>query len=206
MSMLLLTTNLPIPPSINKRTIITKHGGRDTPETIAFKWMSKSILYNANKTYQDHEATEQARKNDDFLSMTIIFYLPIANNPKRKGTFFRGRDNDNMVQLVQNAVTQHLEIDDVMVIASHIYKLPLPLTEPGYAHVTVSSISLVNAINNAREQEAVNEDTITPIHQTSTADATKTIQTSISHALAHIESAMASSTSRVKDVAAGDDA
>jgi Holliday junction resolvase RusA-like endonuclease len=188
---LLITTDLPIPPSTNHRTIITKHGGRDTPETQAFKWMSKSILNNANKTYQDHEATAQARKNDDFLSMTIIFYLPVAENPKRKGSFFRGRDKDNMVQLVQNAVTQHLEIDDVMVIASHIYKLPLPLTEPGYAHVTVSSISLLNVINNAREQESVNEDTITTIYQASTANA---IQASLDKTLATIESAMARST------------
>jgi Holliday junction resolvase RusA-like endonuclease len=200
---LLLTTDLPIPPSANHRTIITKHGGHDTPETQAFKWKCRSILYNAHETYQDHEATAQARKQDDFLSMTIIFYLPVADKPKRKGTFFRGRDKDNMVQLVQNAVTQHLEIDDVMVIASHIYKLPLPLTEPGYAHVTVSSISLLNVINNAREQEAVNEDTITPIHQTSTANA---IHASISQVLADIESTIAAGKSGVIELATDPDA
>ncbi len=203
---LLLTTDLPIPPSANHRTSITKHGGHDTPETTAFKWQSRSILYNAEKTYQDHEATAQARKNDDYLSMTIIFYLPVAENPKRKGPFFRSRDKDNMVQLVQNAVTQHLEIDDVMVIVSHIYKLPLPPTEPGYAHVTVSSISLINVIHNAKEQEIVNEDTIAPIHQTSTTPTTaNAIHAEITQALAHIESAMGASESRSKSLGAGTD-
>src|SRR5258708_36686463 len=100
---LLLTTDLPIPPSVNRRTAISAHGGHDTPETTVFKWQSRRILYNAEKTYQDHEATAEARKNDDYLSMTIIFYLPVAENPKRKGPFFRSRDKDNMVQLVQNA-------------------------------------------------------------------------------------------------------
>ena|SRR5260221_9537233 len=201
---LLLTTDLPIPPSTNHRVSITKHGGHDTPETTAFKWQSRSTLYNAEKTYQDHEATAHARKNDDYLSMTIIFYLPVAENPKRKGPFFLSRDKDNMVQLVQNAVTQHLEIDDVMVIVSHIYKLPLPPTEPGYAHVTVSSISLINVIHNAVEQEAINDENA-PILPNPSKLSTQSIQTSIDQALAHIESAMGASQSRSNSLGASTD-
>src|SRR5258708_21033887 len=96
---LLLTTDLPIPPSVNHRLAITKHGGHDTPETTAFKWQSRSILYNAEKTYQDHEATAQARKNDDYLrdrkstrlnsSHQIISYAVFCLKKKKKNREIR---------------------------------------------------------------------------------------------------------------------
>ncbi len=205
MSTLLLISHLPIPPSVNRRTAISARGGYDTPATRQYKHDVAYILM-SDETYRVREDIERARLTNAFLSMTMIFYLPEAKNPKRKGSFFLGRDLDNMVQLVQNAVTQHLEIDDVMVIVSHIYKLPLPPTEPGYAHVTVSSISLINVIHNAREQEIVNEDTIAPIHQTGTAATTNALQSTISQALSHIESAIASDKSRGPSLGAGTDA
>src|SRR5260221_14371031 len=92
---LLLTTDLPIPPSVNRRTAISARGGHDTPATRHYKHDIAYILM-SDETYRVREDIERARLTNAFLSMTMIFYLPETKNPKRKGSFFLGRDLDNI--------------------------------------------------------------------------------------------------------------
>jgi Holliday junction resolvase RusA-like endonuclease len=192
MSTLLLITKLSIPPSVNHRVIINAHGGTLHPEVRQFYADAHNILLSTETTLYADEIVA-ARERADFLSVSMWFYLPEARTPKRSGPFFLSRDLDNMQQLPINSLKQFLGIDDVRIIDIHTYKRPLAANERGYVLVVVSAL----------EEYTTNENTLASLHPTNTANA---IQTSISHALAHIESAMASSTSRVTDVAASDDA
>ena len=190
MSTLLLITQLPIPPSVNHRVLINAHGGTLHPDVRQFYADAHNILLSTETTLYADEIVA-ARDRADFLSVSLWFYLPEAKNPKRTGPYFLSRDLDNMQQLPINSLKQFLGIDDVRIIDIHTYKRPLPANERGYVLVVVSAL-----------EEYSNEST----PSFSSASKAASIQTSISHALAQIESAMASGTSRVKDVAASDDA
>src|SRR5260221_373617 len=148
----------------------------------------------SDETYRVREDIERARLTNAFLSMTMIFYLPEAKNPKRKGSFFLGRDLDNMVQLTQNAVTRYLRIDDVRIIDIHTYKRPLAANERGYVLVVVRAL-----------EEYTHEDPLASILSTVTTATTNSIQTSIDQALATIESAMGASESRSTNLEASID-
>ena len=176
MSTLLLITQLPIPPSVNHRVIIGAHGGTLHPDVRQFYEDSHNILLSTETTLYADEIVA-ARDRADFLSVSLWFYLPEAKNPKRTGPFFLSRDLDNMQQLPINSLKQFLGIDDVRIIDIHTYKRPLAANERGYVLVVVSAL-----------EEYSNENTLASFHSTST---TNDIQTSISHALAHIESTMA---------------
>src|SRR5258708_28793943 len=100
-----------------------------------------------------------------------------------------------MQQLPINSLKSFLSIDDVRIIDIHTYKRRLAANERGYVLVVVRAL-----------EEYTHEDPLASILSTGTTATTNSIQTSISQAVAHIESAMGASKSRGPGLGAGTDA
>ncbi len=100
----LLHATLPIPPSVNSRTKITRHGGYEDPKVTAYKWQCKECWRGA---WRDREAIEQARAAKSWLYVSLHIWLPESK--------MEIRDVDNMLQVPINALKEEIGIDDARI-------------------------------------------------------------------------------------------
>jgi Holliday junction resolvase RusA-like endonuclease len=112
---------LPLPPSVNRRVLITRYGGREHPSVTAYKWLCKEPLRTA---YRDEQAILQARHGHAWLKVAMRFLLPVERD-KQGRIQFEIRDLDNMVQVPLNILKIELGIDDARVVDLLSCKRPL---------------------------------------------------------------------------------
>lgn len=134
--MRLFEVTLPIPPSVNHRVCITRYGGYEHPSVTEYKWLCKEPIRMA---FRDEQAILIARQNQAWLSVTMLFTLPITKD--RRGRIqFEIRDLDNMFAVPLNILKMELQIDDSRIVDLMTRKRPLAPGAAASLHVLVEAM------------------------------------------------------------------
>ncbi|MBY0413715.1 MAG: RusA family crossover junction endodeoxyribonuclease [Bdellovibrionales bacterium] len=126
-------TDLPMPPSANKR--LTPIKGRLFKSQIVREFDHKVQVWILKKGYKIHVAREKAKgwiEKGYLLKIELVFFWPKENLISKDGTPKR-IDSSNRLKEAEDAVSEILEVDDKYFINHIIYKVPYESPEPTFS-------------------------------------------------------------------------
>ncbi len=157
----LLQTRLPIPPSVNNRLIISRHGGTTHPNVVQYQ-QDCTIILCSPETWQDVSAIHEAQDEGNGLFVIMRFGFPQNKNPLRQSAF-EIRDLDNMAQIPLNILKKHIGIDDAKVVDLWMSKRQVAPGKLPYLSLTVLEVKREALFDDDEEEEYSHEPITAPM-------------------------------------------